>query len=261
MLNSADLLAAEGTGPDIFSYHFYGGVSKRCVQPGSTNQLSPETALTAEWLGRSELDEEYYAKLRDEYLPGAQIWLTETGETACGGDPWAATFIDSFRYLNQLGILAKRGVQVVIHNTLSISDYGLLDESTYEPRPNYWAALLWRRLMGTGVLEAAIPPVPNLYVYAHCLRGVPGGVAMLVINADRKAGQALNVPVKAERYTLTAEDLTGSSVDLNGKHLKMEKDDTLPKLEGNATQDGSLEFSPESITFLAIAGAGNAQCR
>jgi hypothetical protein len=261
MLNSDDMLKAAGPGLDAFSYHFYGGVSQRCVRLGSPSQTSPETALSANWLERTEKDEEFYAKLRDQYLPGGAMWLTETGETACGGNPWAATFIDSFRYLNQLGVLAKRGVQVVIHNTLAASDYALIDEATLEPRPNYWAALLWRRLMGTGVLEVGASTGPNLHVYAHCLRGVPGGVTILAINADRTAAQSLDVPVKGERYTLTAKELTSSSVDLNGRQLMLGKNDTLPELEGKVTGAGLVEFSPASITFLAIAGAGNAACR
>jgi hypothetical protein len=97
-----------------------------------------------------------------------------------GGD-----FIDSFRYLNQLGSLAKLGVQVVIHNTLAASDYALVDETTLVPRPNYWSALLWCRLMGTTVLDAGASPSPDLHLYAHCLRNHPGGVALLAINADR----------------------------------------------------------------------------
>ncbi len=261
MLNSADMLTAAGSGLDAFSYHFYGGVSQRCVRLGSPSQTSPETALSANWLSRTERDEEFYAKLRDQFLPGGPMWLTETGETACGGNPWAATFVDSFRYLNQLGVLAKLGVQVVIHNTLAASDYALIDEATLEPRPNYWAALLWRRLMGTGVLEAGIQTGPDLHVYAHCQRGVPGGVAILVINADRTAAQSLDVPIKGERYTLTARELTSPSVDLNGKQLEMGKDDTFPKLEGVTTRAGLVEFSPASITFLTVAGAGNAACR
>ena len=75
---------------------------------------------------------------------------TETADAACGGNPWAATFLDTFRYLDQLGRLAKQGVQVVAHNTLAASDYGLLDEHTFAPRPNYWGALLWRRLESDG---------------------------------------------------------------------------------------------------------------
>jgi len=56
------------------------------------------------------------------------------------------TFLDTFRYLDQLGRLARADVQVVMHNTLAASDYGLLDESTLQPRPKYWGALLWRQL-------------------------------------------------------------------------------------------------------------------
>ncbi len=43
----------------------------------------------------------------------------------------------------------KKGVQVVMHNTLAVSEYALLDQVTFEPRPNYWSALLWNKLMGT----------------------------------------------------------------------------------------------------------------
>ena len=98
--------------------------------------------------------------------------------------PLGATFLDTFRYLDQLGRLARAGVQVVMHNTLAASDYGLLDETTLTPRPNYWGALLWRRLMGTtgALLRRADPE--GLHVYAHCLRGKSGGVALLVINGD-----------------------------------------------------------------------------
>ncbi len=78
---------------------------------------------------------------RDKYNTGAPIWLTETAETACGGNPWAVTYIDCFIYLEQLGRLAKKGVQVVMHNTLARSEYALLDHDTHNPRPNYWAAL------------------------------------------------------------------------------------------------------------------------
>ena len=74
-----------------------------------------------------------------------------------------------------------------MHNTLAASDYGLLDERTLEPRPDYWGALLWRRLMGRVVLEAGLPVQSGLHVYAHCQRDAPGGVTLLVINNDRTA--------------------------------------------------------------------------
>lgn len=226
LVKSEDLLKAEGPGLDVFTYHFYGGVSKRCAQLGAKALTTPEAALSKDWLFRTAHDEEFYAKLRDQYAPGKPLWLTETGETACGGNPWASDFLDSFRYLNQLGVLAKRGVQVVMHNTLDASDYALIDESSLMPRPNYWSALLWRKLMGTTVLDAGAagseePGTPNLYVYAHCLRGHPGGVAMLAINADKKASMEITLPAEADRYTLSAADLMDKKVELNGRELKV----------------------------------------
>src|SRR3979409_259028 len=128
------------------------------------------------------------------------MWLTETADAACGGNPWASTFLDTFRYLDQLGRLARVGVQVVAHNTLAASDYGLLDEKTLRPRPNYWAALLWRKLMGTTVLAAGVHHGTRFY--AHSRREVPGAVTLLAISTDRTATTVLQLPSSSERYTL-----------------------------------------------------------
>ena len=147
-----DLLAASGPRIDAFSYHHYGAVSQRCA-PG---QATPEAALSEAWLASTGRTLAFYQSLRDEFAPDKPMWLTETAETACGGNPWASTFLDTFRYLDQLGRLARAGVQMVAHNTLAASDYGLLDEKTLRPRPSYWAAVLWRRLIGTIVLEAGV---------------------------------------------------------------------------------------------------------
>ena len=89
-----------------------------------------------------------------------------------------------------------------MHNTLAASDYGLLDEKTLAPRPNYWGALLWRRLIGTTTLESGIPIKAGLHVYAHCLRGGPGGVSLLVINTDAHSTRTLRLTTSSERYTL-----------------------------------------------------------
>ncbi|MDB5896915.1 MAG: hypothetical protein JWP41_517, partial [Ramlibacter sp.] len=177
-----------------------------------------------------------------------------------GGNPWAGTFLDTFRYLDQLGRLARQEVDVVLHNTLVASDYGLLDENTFAPKPNYWAALLWRNLMGTNVLDSGVPIAAGLHVYAHCLRGVPSGVALLVINTDRNNARTLNVPAAAMRYTLRSNELQGTRVELNGKVLALGQGDALPALTGSPAPAGEL-FAPTTITFLALANAGNRACR
>jgi heparanase 1 len=261
LLRSEDMLQQQGPGLlDAFSYHFYGALSQRCARMAPGIGTTPEAALSHAWFARTDHDEAFYAALRDRFAPGKPIWLTETGETACGGDPWAADFIDSFRYLYQLGTLARRGVQVVMHNTLNASDYALIDESTLQPRPSYWAAVLWRRLMGTKVLDAGESPNPDLYLFAHCLRGQPGGVALLAINADKANAHELTIPAKSTRYTLTSADLMSSTVQLNSAELALTPTGDLPALDGAPQLKGRLTLTPASITFLAIPSAKNASC-
>jgi hypothetical protein len=173
VIHTADILAAAGPGIGAFSYHHYGAASQRCAGIGMP-QTTAQDALSEDWLGRTSRTRAYYGGLRDHYEPGKPLWVTEVADAACGGNPWAATFLDSFRYVDQLGRLAQEGVQVVAHNTLAASDYGLLDETDYTPKPNYWAALLWHRLMGSTVLDSGVPIQQGLHVYAHCQRGAPG---------------------------------------------------------------------------------------
>ncbi len=261
MLSSANLLTATGPVFDAISYHSYGAVSSRCAMFGAAATTTPEAALSEEWLARPGRIEEFYGGIRDRFEPGKPLWNTETAQAACGGDRWASTFLDSFRYLNQLGTLAKSGVQVNMHNTLAASDYGLLDENTYAPRPNYWAALLWHRFMSTTVLDPGPSPAPSLHLFAHCLRNQPGGVALLVINANRDGPQFLKIPFASERYTLSAETLQDSHVELNGVELQLGADDALPQMKAIPNRAGAIAFAPASITFLALPKASNPACQ
>jgi hypothetical protein len=248
----------KATGPayDVMSYHFYGGVSRRC---GGILKL--DQALTADWLDRTSTVEAFYAAIRDKYLPGRTVWLSETAEAACGGDPLAGEFVDTFRYLNQLGTLAQRGVQVVMHNTLVASDYGLLHEETYEPKPNYWASLLWNHTMGAVVLDPGTPKDQAVRVYAQCAKSVKGGVTVLALNTDTAHEQQITLPRDAERYTLTAPDLTGDKVLLNGGELKAASDGSVAPLQGAHAGAGTLKLEPASVTFFVISSAHNPACK
>jgi hypothetical protein len=255
-MGTADLLAASGGSGDAFSYHHYGTVSPRCG-----GHDSPDEALSEDWLSRTDRTLSFYRALRDRFEPGKPLWLTETANAACGGNRWDATFLDTFRYLDQLGRLAKSGVQVVMHNTLAASDYGLLDEQGFEPRPNYWGALLWHRVMGSTVLDPGVPVTPGLHLYAHCLSDKRGGVAVLALNISHRASRALTLSSTAERYTLQAPQLQSRSVRLNGRTLALEPDDELPAIAPAPTPAGVVTLQPASITFLAIPAAGNRACQ
>ncbi len=261
MITTEDILKATGPVFDAFSYHLYAAVSKRCAGLGSSLQVSAADAMSREWFSRIDAVDTYYAGLRDRFEPGKPLWITETADAACGGNPWASTFLDTFRYVYQHGRLAQRGVQVIAHNTLASSDYGLLDENTFDPRPNYWVSLLWRQLMGTTVLDPGPSPSQDVYLFAHCLRGHPGGVAVIAMNTDRQAAHDIQIATKAQRYTLTAKQLEGSAVELNGTTLQLGAGDSVPALTGMQAAAGSVSLAPASITFLAFENAQNSSCR
>ncbi|WP_165187646.1 hypothetical protein [Caulobacter soli] len=261
MISSQALMSAEPRTPvDVFSYHFYGTVSARCRAIDKNAGVAPDQALSEAWLARADQVFDYYKALRDQYAPGAPIWVTEMGQAGCGGDQWAATWLDTFRYVDQMGRLAKRGVAAIFHNTLAASDYALIDDASGQPRPSYWAALLWGRLMGEVVLDAG-PARPGLHVYAHCLRDKPGGVGLVAINLDTAAPATLELPTAGRRYTLTADTPQASKVKLNGRELDLPPGDQLPKLKGQASGKGALDLPPASITFIAVPNAANPACR
>jgi hypothetical protein len=251
----AELFQTSASGIDAVSYHFYGALSERCV-----DLHGADAALSEEWLSRTERTFAFYRMLRDSAAPGKPIWLTETAEAACGGNRWSSTFLDTFRYLDQLGRLARAGVQIVMHNTLAGGDYGLLDEVTFMPRPNYWAALLWRQFMGSVVLDPGVPIQQGLHVYAHCGRRNPGDVVLLVINNDLQNARELILPNRSERFTLAAATLQDATVSLNRTALRPEMVDQLPGLAGIPASPGSMRFAPATITFVVTSGARNRNC-
>jgi hypothetical protein len=93
------------------------------------------------------------------------------------------------------------------------------------------------------------------------LRGRPGGVALLIVNADRTNARTMKIPTASVRYTLTAPALESGTVQLNGVELKMGAKDELPELAGVPAKAGDLRFAPASITFLAVPQANNTSCK
>jgi hypothetical protein len=255
LLETPDLMKVTPPVFDAFTYHFYGTVSHRCM-----GSLKLEEALTADWLDRTDTVEAFYAAIRDKYLAGKPMWVTETAEAACGGDQLAREFVDSFRFLNQFGSLAQKGVQVVMHNTLASSDYGLLDENSYAPRPDYWAALLWKRTMGPVVLDPGTPKDQSVRIFAQCSAGEQGGVTILALNTDAAKAQTMTVPVAGERYSLTAPELTSATIMLNGTELRAAPDGSIPPIHGEHFDAGILRLAPASIAFLILPRAGNKNC-
>ena len=257
-LRSQEIMARRAGVHHVVSYHHYPTVSQRC-QNTSRAPAARKDALTPEWLDATLADHAYYSGLRDQYEPGKPIWITETAQAACGGSPWAASFVDTFRYVNQLGLLAQHDVDVVFHNTLAASDYALIDEHTLAPRPNFWAAFLWNRLMGTRVLTSPPSPAPDLRLYAHCLKGGSGGVAVVAVNPGDRA---VPLPQMAgeDAWVMTAQPLESETVQINGREPSIDQNGSVSGLAGvKATTRHAVPA--RSVAFYALVSVVNPACR
>lgn len=237
---------------DIYSYHYYNGVSERLagMMPGA--HWDVKDALGEPYLGVAGLTARLNVPARDKYCPGSPMWVTESGDAGGGGDTWASTYLDVFRTLNELGEFCTITDGVIFHNTLAASDYAFLDRVTHDPRPNYFAVLLWTRLMGQTVYDTGEAIREGAHVFAHSRKDGKEGVCYLVINNSETEATDLVLPADAVRYTLSADFLRAPVMRLNGRPLALTAEGALPDLSGEVQKAGTLSLAPATITFLVF---------
>jgi len=247
---------------DAVTWHYYPQQSHRC--PVTSRAAGPEVMLDPANLDEAHLWSDEVEGLADEHAPGAEVWLGETGNAQCGGEPGVSdAWAGSFWWLDQLGLLARRGQQVVVRQTLSGSDYGLIDDVTLEPNPDYWISVLHKGLMGSLVLDVWTHDTDLLRVYAHCAAGAsPGAVAVALINlSDEPADVALDLPGAVDVYRLSAPSLDSKEVSLNDELLDASA--SVPNLlaMNERLSRAELSLDPRSLAFVLAPAADAAACR
>ena len=195
-----------------------------------------------------------YRPFRDKYVPGGEMWVTESGDAGGGGDTWASTYLDVIRTLNELGGFASLTNGVIFHNTLASSDYGYLARQVFDPRPNYFAVLLWNRLMGTTAYDSGEPIREGAHVYVHSRKDGKEGKVYLIINNSRTETTTVELPKDAERYTLAGLDgnVRATVMTLNGNPLTLGEGYALPELKPVAQTAGTVELAPCTCTFFVL---------
>ena len=239
---------------DVFSYHCYNGCSERLGAISPDLHWPQEDATTEEYLDVARRCALTYVPFRDKYVPGGQMWVTESGDAGGGGDTWASTYLDVLRTLNELGTFATVTDGVIFHNTLASSDYGFLQHGTFDPRPNYFAVLLWNRVMGTTVYDSGEEFREGAHVFAHSRRDGQDGTAYLIINNSLTDTTMVTLPKAAEVYALAGKggDMRAPVMTLNGKELVLGKENALPDLSPAAVPAGILEIAPGGCTFIIM---------
>lgn len=248
-----DLLAGTKVKVDVFSYHYYNGVSERLASIAPQAHWQPQEAHTDAYLAVAEEYAGAHALLRDKYVPAAPIWVTESGDAGGGGDTWASTYLDVLRTLNELGSFAKITDGVIFHNILASSDYGFLRPGDFEPRPNYYAVLLWNTLMGNTVYHCQNHPMESVHLYCHSRKDKKPGCVYLVINNSPTDNLTVTCPLDVELYLLSSDsEMRSQTICLNGKPLYLSEYGDLPMLCGKKVSAGIMEPPPSSCSFLVV---------
>ena len=251
MVTTPELLGDYNNKLDVFSYHYYNGISERGA--GMGGHWPFEKVLTEEYLSVAGDCAKQYVPIKEKFVPGGQMWVTESGDAGCGGNTWAPTYADVPRTLNELGEFATITDGVIFHNTLASSAYGFLQHGTFEPRPNYFAVLLWNRLMGKTVYETGEAIREGAHVYAHSRKDGKEGLVYLVINNSWTETTTVELPKEATVYALTGNGkLRSRTMLLNGRELVLGENDELPCLRGEQVEAGNLEIAPGGCTFIVL---------
>lgn len=236
---------------DVFSYHYYNGISDRLASTMPSMHWADDKTISEEYLAVALASCKAVVPARDKYCPGGQMWVTESGDAGGGGNSWASTYTDVFRTLNELGGFCKITDGIIFHNTLASSDYGFLDHSTFDPRPNYFAVLLWTRLMGEIVYESGVQTSEGAHVYAHSSKDGKG-ITYLVINNSKENDTIVKLDKEAEMYVLSADYLRSQTMLLNGKPLILGENNSLPNLSPIKVNEKEITLTPETCTFIVI---------
>uniref|UniRef100_A0A673UPW8 Heparanase n=1 Tax=Suricata suricatta TaxID=37032 RepID=A0A673UPW8_SURSU len=212
----------------------------------------------------------------EETRPHKAVWLGETSSAYGGGAPLLSnTFAAGFMWLDKLGLSARMGIEVVMRQVLfGAGNYHLVDKN-FEPLPDYWLSLLFKKLVGTHVLMASVkgPDSSKLRVYLHCTninhpRYKEGDLTLYALNLHNVT-KRLQLPYhlfdkQVDKYLVKPvgpDGLLSKSVQLNGQTLKMVDDHTLPALTEKPLRPGSTLGLPAfSYGFFVIRNAKVTAC-
>ncbi|XP_043912765.1 inactive heparanase-2 [Protopterus annectens] len=222
----------------------------------------------------------------NSYVPGKKVWLGGVGPAWAGGtNNLSDTYAAGFLWLNTLGMSANQGIDVVIRHSFFDHGYNHLVDQNFNPLPDYWLSLLYKRLVGPKVLTVHVAGLQRksrpgriirdkLRIYAHCTNYNShhydrGSVTLYIINLHRSrkkiklVGTLRNKVV--QQYLLQPygkEGLQAKSVQLNGQPLVMLNNETFPALMPRTIRPGrTLIMPPLSIGFYVVKNVYAVACR
>uniref|UniRef100_A0A8C6VM47 Heparanase n=1 Tax=Naja naja TaxID=35670 RepID=A0A8C6VM47_NAJNA len=235
-----------------------------------------EDFLNPDILDSFKTNAEEVLQIVNSTVPDKSVWLGETSSAFGGGTPnLSNAYIAGFMWLDKLGLSAQLGIDLVMRQVLyGAGSYQLVD-ANFEPLPDYWLSLLYKKLVGSTVLHVAVTGLnpKKLRVYLHCTnthhpKYREGDITLFALNLYNTT-KRLYIPAyfskkQIDEYLLLPygeDNLLSRSVQLNGYLLKMPNDETLPVLQENPLIPGhSFDLPGFSYGFYVIRNAKVLAC-
>jgi heparanase 1 len=238
---------------DVISWHYY-------PQQSSRGMLANRRASERMLLDPRRLDSvRKLSRAIAKAARGRQVWMTESGHALYGGEKGLSdTYLSSLWWLDELGLLAREGVSRVFRQSLVGADYGLLDQSTFAPRPDYYASFLWKKLMGRVVFAGPSVEGPDrrIRAYYHSSAKKQGSGCLLVVSLRNSPSRIFLPAPIIERYVVEPLDgLRSTRMMLNGVILdedllfKWGKKKTCRKYRISEPAYGDRDGAAVSTTF------------
>ena len=265
---------------DILTWHWYALESKRCPFKGKFAPASQESALSLHTFNKADEWEVDLHKVKAKYAPDAALWLGEMALVSCGGAKNITnTFCGSFWYLDELCLRALRGHQVVVRQTITGSNYGMVDTFSLKPLPDYWTTLMFKRFVGaqvfnvTSVTVAGNDDTASLRIYAFSNRNHPStyNYTLVLLNIDQSIDFRVSnlsidgVDISATmvgriEYHVTASSkfqaskLDADEIDINNTTLLVGADNQIPSLDDlGVLIKSKINEEPLLISSLSFA--------
>ncbi|KAF6171716.1 hypothetical protein GIB67_007237, partial [Kingdonia uniflora] len=266
----------QNSGPNVIdgiTHHIYN------LGPGST--VTPSSIYYPFYLDQIAQTFKDLVTTLDNFGPWSSAWVGESGGAYNSGGKYVShTYVNSFWYLDQLGMTSTFNHKVYCRQSLIGGNYALLNTTSFVPNPDYYSALLWHRLMGKQVLSISHTGSPYLRTYAHCSRKKPG-MTLLLINMSNstlftvtvgidvnlypqsEVQEAKSAAQQREEYHLTPKDgnIQSDVMLLNGSPLLLTESSDIPALNPTLADPWSpINVAPQSIVFATVRNLNIPAC-
>jgi heparanase len=241
---------------DVMSWHYY-------PQQSSRGRFANRRASEAMLLDPRHLDSvRKQARRVVKMARGRRVWMTETGHALYGGEPGLSDrYVSTVWWLDQLGLLAREGVSRVFRQSLVGSDYGLMDQDSFEPRPDYYASFLWKKLMGNVAFTE--PRVEGqdgkIRAYHHSCAKKPHSHCLLLVSLRNAESLVTVAGSVRRRYVIEpVGGIRSSRLALNGVPVEEDlvfawgKKSTKRKYRATACTETKIVLPPYACAFVVL---------